>query len=242
MTVNREHRQTDNRFARLIKQWVLDPITLVQVQPLAEGFQLIELSLDNHKPTQWTPGDKVQIAIGSGMVARTYTPFHWDAEHGRFQILAYLHDSEGPGCDWARNARPGDQYRLLGPRKSLTVPTAQSPLLLIGDESCFGLAAALQHQPQLRCLFEVGQLEPSQRVLKQLGIAGTTLVRRELGDGHWRQMEKEILKLDQADSHYLLAGKASSIQRARSWLKIHGVSNQRLHAKAYWAPGKKGLD
>lgn len=234
--------KTEGRFARLIKQWVLDPVTVEQVTAVAEGFRLIDLRLNSPKPSQWTPGDKVQIAIGSGLVARTYTPFNWDAATRRFQILAYLHDNAGPGCDWARSAKPGEHYRLLGPRKSLAAPAGEGALLLIGDESCFGLAAALKDLPQLRCLFEVGQVANSQTVLDLLGVQSSVLVQREAGDNHWQQMEKEILKLDQDSGHFMLAGKALSIQRARSWLKIHGVSNQRLHAKAYWAPGKKGLD
>ncbi|MFG1495291.1 siderophore-interacting protein [Saccharospirillum sp. HFRX-1] len=234
--------KTEGRFARLIKEWVLDPVTVEQVAPVADGFRLLDLSIDPSKASQWTPGDKVQIAIGSGLAARTYTPFNLDRATGRFQILAYLHDNAGPGCDWLRNAKPGEQYRLLGPRKSLKAPTSEGTLLLIGDETCFGLAAALTHQSQLRCLFEVGQVANSEKVLDLLGVQSSVLVQREPGDNHWQRMQKEILKLDQHSGHFILAGKASSIQRARSWLKIHGVSNQRMHAKAYWAPGKKGLD
>jgi len=245
MTENSESlssTQTDGRFTRLLKQWMLDLTTVVQIQSLAEGFRLITLQFDNPKLRSWTAGDKVQIVMGKGLSARTYTPFNWDARERRFDILVYLHDSGGPGSDWAHSVRSGEQYSLLGPRKSLAAPKTEGPVMLIGDESCFGLAAAFKDQQLLRCLFEVDDLNRAQQVLAQLGLASATLVQRAVGDTHWEQMGQQMPGLDQTESHYMLAGKASSIQRARRWLKNHGVSNQRMHAKAYWAPGKKGLD
>lgn len=40
----------------------------------------------------------------------------------------------------------------------------------------------------------------------------------------------------------VLTGKASSIQRVSRALKAAGVASSRMRTKAYWAPGKTGLD
>lgn len=242
MTVehNSAARRDESRFARLVKKWVLRDVTLQRKQQLSRDFVLLEFSVNYRNPIAWVPGDQVQLSLGPGFIARTFTPTHWNSQTQSFQILIYLHN-QGPGCHWAANSAVGMQSSMFGPRKSIRAPEADGPLLLIGDESCFGLAVAMQRQG-LRCLFEVGQVEACQTVLDQMGVQHGTLIRRETEDGHWRQMEKEILKLDADGSHYLLAGKASSIQRSLRWLKIHGVSNQRIHSKAYWAPGKTGLD
>ena len=40
----------------------------------------------------------------------------------------------------------------------------------------------------------------------------------------------------------VLSGKASSIQAVTRRLRALGVARRSIHAKAYWAPGKTGLD
>ena len=45
-----------------------------------------------------------------------------------------------------------------------------------------------------------------------------------------------------ADVRFVLTGQAQSIQRISRALKAAGVGSARILAKAYWAPGKAGLD
>jgi len=45
-----------------------------------------------------------------------------------------------------------------------------------------------------------------------------------------------------AQMSVVLTGKAQSIQYVSRALKIAGVGSSRIKAKAYWAPGKTGLD
>jgi NADPH-dependent ferric siderophore reductase len=45
-----------------------------------------------------------------------------------------------------------------------------------------------------------------------------------------------------AGASFILTGKATSIQRLQRALKAQGVPRSRLLTKAYWAPGKTGLD
>lgn len=89
----------------------------------------------------WTPGDKIQIQLG-GWTQRTYTPMGWDAEGGRTRILVYLH-AGGPGAQWARALRKGDDCVVFGPRRSVRLTRPQSTVIVVGDETSLGLAAAL---------------------------------------------------------------------------------------------------
>ena len=41
---------------------------------------------------------------------------------------------------------------------------------------------------------------------------------------------------------FVLTGRAQSIQQARQALKARGVPGSRIVSKAYWAPGKAGMD
>jgi hypothetical protein len=45
-----------------------------------------------------------------------------------------------------------------------------------------------------------------------------------------------------AGATFVLTGKASTIQRIRQSLKQQAVPTGRILTKAYWAPGKTGLD
>ncbi|UVH59448.1 hypothetical protein NWF24_08585 [Variovorax paradoxus] len=48
----------------------------------------------------------------------------------------------------------------------------------------------------------------------------------------------------EGSTHYVLTAKAASIQQVSRALKAQGVEARRIKAKAkaYWAPGKTGLD
>jgi NADPH-dependent ferric siderophore reductase len=51
-----------------------------------------------------------------------------------------------------------------------------------------------------------------------------------------------LLRVAASGAHFVLTGKASSIQHAGRVLKAVGVASSRVKTKAYWAPGKIGLD
>jgi hypothetical protein len=55
-------------------------------------------------------------------------------------------------------------------------------------------------------------------------------------------MEAALPALAVTDATFVLTGKASTIQRLRQSLTRQAVSSRRIVTKAYWAPGKAGLD
>src|SRR5947208_11720096 len=78
--------------------------------------------------------------MGSGLSARTYTPMSWDAVNGRTRMLTFAH-GDGPGSRWASGLREDDTCQFFGPRHSLDLSGLESPVVLFGDETSFGLAA-----------------------------------------------------------------------------------------------------
>jgi DNA-binding transcriptional LysR family regulator len=85
------------------------------------------------------------------------------AATGPFDIFAEYVDSDAPGSRWAREARNGDAVRFFGPRGSLDLSSISSPILF-GDETCFGLAAALRNTSggkSVPCVFEVNDPKES---------------------------------------------------------------------------------
>ena len=202
-------------------------------------YRLVTLGGDALRNVTWSAGDKIQIQLG-GWTQRTYTPIDWDADAGRVRILIYLH-GDGPGTQWARTLRAGDSCVLFGPRKSIRLAQPQAPLLLFGDETSLGLAAALAPQ---QLLLEMSTPLAGAAVLATLGLQHAQLCERASDDAHIAELGNRLLALLQTQpaADIVLSGKASTIQHLTRLLRRQaGLSGQR-HSKAYWATGKSGLD
>lgn len=218
---------------------------VLEIEEVGTAFRLVTIGGQALHGVDWTPGDKVQISLG-GWVQRTYTPLDWDAEAGRTRLLLSL-DADGPGTEWARTLRKDDVCILFGPRKSIDLTRPPSCALLFGDETSFGLAAALLGSvgpTSARLFFEVSSLAQTQTVLARFGLEQAQLSLRGVGDAHLAALEGEVLAALQAQptGNIVLSGKASSIQRLSKRLKRSGIDPSRLQVKAYWATGKTGLD
>ena len=228
-------------FARLFMRHA----TVAAVETIADRFRLITLEGPALAGIAWTPGQKIQIAMGSAFVARTYTPIDWDPVAARTRILGYAH-GDGPGSAWVHDVRPGDACDLFGPRRSVDVSAAAGPLALFGDETSIGLGAALATAVRagaaLSCRFEVDDVAASRRVMAHFGLKDAALFRREADGAHIATQEAALPALDAAGATFVLTGKASTIQRLRQALKRQAIPATRIIAKAYWAPGKTGLD
>jgi NADPH-dependent ferric siderophore reductase len=220
------------------------PARVAAVETLSPHFRLVDLEGEALRNVAWTAGQKVQVSMGSGLSARTYTPMSWDAERGRTRMLAFAH-GEGPGSRWSSGLREDDTCQFLGPRRSLDLSGLESPIALFGDETSFGLAAALRDCAQAGGavhVFEASDVAESRPVLEAIGFGEATLIARTADDAHLAAAEAELLRLAASGAHFVLTGKASSIQRVSRALKAAGVVSSRVKSKAYWALGKVGLD
>ena len=164
------------------------------------------------------PGDKVQVLLPSKDV-RTYTPVSWKS--GRAIILAYLHGT-GPGARWAAEAKAGDTIRFLGPQRSLRLDGVE---VLAGDETSIGVAAGLATG---RTVLRVADVEAARAAAASIGV------------------NAQIFASDQAALDALgsprvaaVTGGSAWIQAARAALRERGAN---IRVKAYWAPGRVGID
>src|SRR4051812_5997288 len=94
------------RLSKVLMRLWMKPATVVANEQLADRFHLITLEGRALADVAWLPGQKVQIAMGSVFVARTYTPVEWNPSTGRTCILGYAH-GDGPGSAWVRAVAPG---------------------------------------------------------------------------------------------------------------------------------------
>lgn len=229
---------------RLLLRWLMRPARVAAVETLSPRFRLIELEGEALKDIAWTAGQKIQVAMSAGLSARTYTPMSWDPGRGRTRLLAFAH-GDSPGSRWASGLREGDICQFFGPRRSLDLAGFEAPVVLFGDETSFGLAAALRDTLQAGGalhMFEANDIAESQLALDAIGLGQARLIARSADDAHLAAIEAEMLRLAANGAQFVPTGRASSIQRVGRALKAGGVASSRIKAKVYWAPGKTGLD
>lgn len=230
---------------RTLTRLIMKPAKVVEVITLSENFRLIGFQSDALKGCSWTPGDKVQVKLDGGFITRTYTPISWDPIEGKTQFLAYCHGG-GPGSKWAEQLKPGDQRQFFGPRRSIGFDGLPKSVVLFGDETSFALALALEgmidQSTERHYIFEVTNRDEVSTVLDKLGLPQSKLIMRQPGDTHLDQVLHALGSAMQPTTAFVLSGKASTIQHLNRSLKAHGVEARRLRTKAYWAPGKVGLD
>jgi len=230
------------RLSEALFRLVMKPAAIIANEALSRHFHLITIEGPALAGAAWMPGQKLQVSMGSAFATRTYTPIEWNASAGRTCILGYAHGA-GPGSDWVRGALPGDPCDLFGPRGSLDTARLPGPLAVFGDETVIGLAYALGQQRRLAAShFEVGDAAEAGRVAEQLGLEGADFHARRAGDLHLAALEAALPDLIASGASFVLAGKAATVQRLRHALKREHVSPARILAKAYWAPGKTGMD
>lgn len=218
---------------------------VLEIEEVGPAFRVITIGSEALRTAEWTPGDKVQISLG-GWAMRTFTPIEWDAENGRTRIIVYLH-AGGPGAEWARALKKGDECVAMGPRRSLDLTQLATSAILFGDETSIGLASALLsavRPSSAHLLFEVSSLANAQPALARFGLEHSLLGERAENDEHLDALEERLRTTVEAmpSANIVLSGKASSAQRMRKLLKRLDIPMARLHVKAYWATGKTGLD
>ncbi|WCM28404.1 siderophore-interacting protein [Sphingomonas sp. QA11] len=244
-TASRRFRATrPNRIEKALTQWLTRTATVTAVEPLSPRFRLIDLEGEAFRHVAWTAGDKIQVILGGLLTARTFTPMSWDARQGRTRLLVWSH-GEGPGTEWATGLAPGDACQFFGPRRSLDAGDPATPLVVFGDETSFGLAAALAGRSGAeppRLFFEVSEPDECRHVLRRIGGEEAMLAQRTKDDAHLEAMALQLAALDTGASLYVVTGRAPAIRRIVTILKAGGVPSSRLRTKAYWAPGKVGLD
>lgn len=228
--------------SRIVRKVLMKPATVTKVERLGERFRLVTLHSPAFRGAAWHAGQKVQIAMGAGLATRTYTPADWRAADGTVRILAGI-AGDGPGGAWMADLEPGRTCDVFGPRPSLALERLRAPLVVVGDATSIGLAGALRHEGRLHhAVFEVDDMAAARIATARLNLDDAVLVERRTHGTHRDDIVRELAALSSSVPTFILTGNGQSIQHIRRGLKGAGVPSGRLVAKAYWVPGKAGLD
>jgi NADPH-dependent ferric siderophore reductase len=196
--------------------------TVTAAIDIAPGFRRLELRADALRGRRITPGDKVQLFVGG---TRTYTPFAFDAATGAFSVVGFVH-GEGPGAAFIQSARVNDTVRLFGPRGSLDVDV-DGDVVLVGDATSVGVAAALAgaRKPTRRRIYLIGG-----------GSLAAAAAAVDVDAVCSAAIDDDVRAAVGSDARVFLTGGVGLIQALKP------LAKERPKAKAYWAPGKRGLD
>jgi ferric-chelate reductase (NADPH) len=224
-----------------------EPARVSKVEVISEHFRLIHVDSPSFAKLKWKAGDKIQINVGDWNM-RTYTPIAHQPLLSRIQLLVFIH-GDGPGATWAKNLKRGDLCEVFGPRSSLSVSSYEIPRVLFGDETSFAVAAGLKNYYgntiDVSWVFEVASIEESKQVCERFGIArDTVFIEKQNNGSHFSQVMTSLRsRLDGSNrTELFLTGNARSIQSVRNAIRDLNHSNTVLFPKAYWSPGKVGLD
>lgn len=228
--------------SRIVRKVLMKPATVIKVERLTERYRLVTLHSPAFRTCAWHAGQKLQIAMGVGIATRTYTPADWRAADGVVRIVAGS-DGDGPGGAWVAGLEAGATCDVFGPRSSLALERVTAPLVVVGDATAFGLASALRREGRLHhALFEVDDVAAARVATAHLGLDDAVLVARRTHGTHRDDIVCQLAALAPVAPTFVLTGSAQAIQHIGRGLKGAGVPGARLIAKAFWAPGKTGMD
>jgi len=222
-----------------VGRFVFRSASVRRAELLGPRFRRIVLGGSELRDVRWAPGDKLQLFL-PGVGTRTYTPVRWDTAAGETELLAFLH-GEGPGARWAGGVEPGAAIRCFGPRGSLAVG-GPAPAIVVGDETSLGLAVA--NGAAALAILEATDPAAVEPALDALGFRGVRLIHRRVDEGHLPVLADAVQEAlrSRPGARLVLSGRAAAIQGVRRALRERGVALAGVRAKAYWAPGKRGLD
>ena len=136
----------------------------------------------------------------------------------------------------------------MGLQESLNLKGLSRPVVFFGDETSFAAAKtlqsylALEHVTQL--IFEVSSTVEAQAVADRLELRNVRFYVRQAGEAHIPLVTEAIQHAlsDLATSHLVLTWNGRSVQTIRASLRSNSFGVIDYHVKAYWAPGKIGLE
>lgn len=211
-----------------------------RVSDVADRFRRFDVSGEGLVGVAGSAGDKLQVLVDGDL--RTFTPFAFDGAAGRLSLLAFLH-GEGPGARWARAARGGDLVHVFGPRGSLPLGVLPAPVVLVGDETSLGVGRALQELGSAHSvLLEASDVGATKAAAEAIGLSDVTVFGQSPSNTHIEALWTAIKAKTPTRTALVLTGNAQTIKSLRALARRDGVSYRAQKNKAYWAPGKRGLD
>jgi NADPH-dependent ferric siderophore reductase len=250
-----------NLLSSAVEKLLFHPVTITHAETIGGRFRRVRLQGEVFKGVKWVPGQAVQFYLGN-LTKRAYTPMEIVPDAGAATFLFYMHGG-GPGSAWAGSLKIGDRCKVMRPKDSLDFTNFEGRALFFGDETSMAAAYALQScrraDASHRYVLEVSSAAEAKTVADRLGLDDVTLYQRTGEGEHLVGVVRKLAQRAGEDfegsehSHktdksggqvfqWIFTGQAPSIQRVQKGLRGLRVDLRRSKVRAYWSPGKTGMD
>lgn len=184
-------------------------------------------------------------------IFRDYTVRAWDAERSELTIDFVVHEHGVAGV-WARDAQPGHEIGVLGPRGNVLAPEDYPFYLVAGDETALpAVARAVEEAPaeaRVIALIEVADPAERQPIESRADLEIRWVPRSEapVGEGHLSALETAVRGVEIPEDRNLYAiaaGEAGAMKPIRRYLRRElGLEKKQVDVDGYWKRGTANLD
>ena len=129
-------------------------LEVMEAGALTPTLYRVVLTAPGLEGLRYMPGQDLMFRVprdGDRVVNRRYTIRAFDAMRAAVIIDVSLHGA-GPGTDWIRGARIGDQIEAIGPRGKITLREDADWHLFVGDETASARGPRHDGSPSLGLL------------------------------------------------------------------------------------------
>ncbi|GAA1505563.1 siderophore-interacting protein [Sphaerisporangium rubeum] len=225
--------------------------TVEECEPLTPRMRRVRIAGPALRGLDWVPGQHVRLKVGdvlstravlSGFrdVLRSYSVWRYDPA-GALDVCVLDHEAAGPGARWGRQAAAGQRVMLTRPEGRLVLRDGSPYHLFAGDETAApAFGAMLRTLPEGERVFGAVAVADERPPVPRSGEL-TWVSRDETPDGPAGVVRELPLPAEPGTAY--VAGEAAICRDVlRHLVRERGWPRAAVRVKAFWSPGKKGMD
>lgn len=238
---------TTTLFERVMHELKPRPATVASVEDVTPSYRRITLTgeaLSDFVSLAPTDHIKFQIDVDGEPVRRDYTPRRF--ENGELVVEFALH-ADGPLTTWARNAQPGSEATILGPRGSKVVKPVFDAYVVIGDDTMLPAAGKmLEGVPADARALAVIEVESAASEIDLPAGANAEVVYGHLNGGvPGEALVKALRGIEWPEGNVFVwaGGEAGAMRDVRRFLLNDvGLPREHLSMSGHWKRGESNFD
>ena len=237
--------QDTAKFERVMYELKPRPAVVKSVEDLAPTYRRLVLegeALADFQSQSQADHVKLLIEVDGEPVRRDYTPRA--VANGELTLEFALH-ADGPFTNWARNAAPGSEVTVLGPRGSVIPKPVFDAVVLIGDDTFLPTVGRSFAEFAGQRQIAIVEVESADQEIPLPAGEGTTLIWVHRGDrlpGAALVEELAEFDLPAGDVLYYAGGEATAMRDVRRTLLGRGVDRGNLKLSGHWKRGQSDFD
>lgn len=187
-------------------------------------------------------------------IRRDYTPRSWNPEARELALDFVIHEHGIAGV-WARDAQPGDEVVVMGPRANWLLPENYDHYLAAGDETAIpAIARLIAEAPvgaRVTAVVEVANADEEQPLKTatdvKLDLRWVHRNTAPIADGHLSALETALKQVELEEElskvYGFAAGETSAMKPIRRYLRHElGLPKRQVSVDGYWKRGAADHD